>query len=166
MSMTRIMQAVAASQGSSDLFVLLRRLMDAGPTDTLLVRQIIEPQAAAAAVSNGNGADIEAIRAAHEKALNAATLHDFEHWDAVLHRSIFAATRNELLINLQDVLAAIREKPSWLRIKNKVITRAVQQKYTREHGAIVEAIAARNAQAAHDAMKLHLQSVTLDMFPQ
>jgi DNA-binding FadR family transcriptional regulator len=160
------MEAVAANHGSADLVVLLRRLMDAGPSDIFIVRQIVEPQAAAAAVSNGTGADIAAIVEAHEKAVASETLDGFEHWDAALHRRIFAATRNELLINLQDILSAIRDKPSWRRIKNSTITRDVQAKYCGEHAAIVEAIASRSAQDAHAAMKRHLLSVVHDMFPE
>ena len=166
MTISRIMQSVSSSQGSADLVILLHRLMDAGPTDILSVRQIVEPQAAAAAVSNGSGADIEAIREACEAAAAETTLGGFEHWDALLHRRIFAATRNELLINLQDILAVVRDKPAWLRIKNAVVTREVRAKYNGEHAAIVDAIASRNAQAAHDAMKRHLFSVSRDMFPE
>ncbi len=163
---SRIVQHIASAAGTGDPAALLRRLMDAGPTDILAVRMIIEPQAAAAAVSNGSGADIQAIREAHENATAQESLAGFEHWDAMLHRCIFSATRNELLISLQDILAAIRTRPAWSRIKNTVISPDVRMKYCREHAAIVEAIAARNAQSAHDAMKHHLRSVTLDMFPQ
>jgi DNA-binding FadR family transcriptional regulator len=47
-----------------------------------------------------------------------------------------------------------------------VVTREVRAKYNGEHAAIVDAIASRNAQAAHDAMKRHLFSVSRDMFPE
>lgn len=161
----RIAPAASPAADTSDLIDLLKRLMGAGPMDVLTVRQIIEPQAAAAAVSNGSGADLQAIREAHEAAAAEATLEGFERWDAVLHGRIFAASRNELLINLHEILSVVRTKPAWLKIKYAMVNDAIREKYCREHGAIVSAITMRNAQAAHEAMKRHLTSVSRDMFP-
>ncbi|MFD2855557.1 FCD domain-containing protein [Seohaeicola zhoushanensis] len=102
---------IISTAGTTREFIsILKRLTGASPADILAVRLIIEPQAAAAVVSSASGADIKLIREAHEQAVNAEDLAEFEHWDAEFHRRIYAATRNELLISLNNLLGDIRAR--------------------------------------------------------
>ena len=52
-----------------DLTAVMRTLIGVSPADTMAVRQIIEPKAAALAATKGNLADLDAIAAAHEAAV-------------------------------------------------------------------------------------------------
>ncbi|MEM5472953.1 FCD domain-containing protein [Hoeflea sp. AS60] len=165
MSVSKILQTVGALEGTTDVGVILQRLTGASPMDVMNVRLIIEPQAAAAAVSNATVADIEAIRHAHEMAQAQDDLEGFEHWDGEFHRLIYSATRNDLLMTLEEILDVIRKRPQWLRIKRTHVTEAKRQQYCREHADIVSNITNRNTQGAEEAMRRHLISVLNGMFP-
>ncbi|WP_339762392.1 FCD domain-containing protein [uncultured Hoeflea sp.] len=165
MSVSKILQSVGAAAGTTDVGVILQRLTGASPMDVMNVRLIIEPQAAAAAVSNATGADIDAIRHAHDMAEAQDDLDGFEHWDGEFHRLIYSATRNDLLMSLEEILDVIRKRPQWLRIKHAHVTVARRQHYCRQHAEIVTNIANRNTNGAQEAMHQHLVSVLNGMFP-
>ena len=114
---------IVSTAGTTREFIrILKRMSGAGPADVLAVRLIIEPQAAAAVVSSASGADLKFIREAHDAAMAAPDLASFEHWDGELHSRIYSATRNELLISLNNLLADIRTRTPWIRLKQRVIT--------------------------------------------
>ena len=165
MSVSKILQTVGAVEGTTDVGVILQRLTGASPMDVMNVRLIIEPQAAAAAVSNATVADIDAIRHAHDMAQAQDDLDGFEHWDGEFHRLIYSATRNDLLMTLEEILDVIRKRPQWLRIKKAHVNEARRQQYCREHAEIVANIANRNTNGAEDAMRRHIVSVMNGMFP-
>jgi len=165
MSVSKILQSVGTAAGTTDVGVILQRLTGASPMDVMNVRLIIEPQAAAAAVSNATVADIDAIRHANDMAAAQDDLDGFEHWDGEFHRLIYSATRNELLMTLEEILDVIRKRPQWLRIKRAYVTEERRQQYCREHGEIVANIANRNTNGAEEAMRRHLVSVMSGMFP-
>lgn len=154
-----------AKGSRADILGTLERLTEASPADILAVRLMIEPQAAAVAVSSATGADIQAITSAHETATAQTELAGFEHWDAEFHRLIYAATRNELLISLHDILGVIRGRRPWLRLKARVITDAKRRSYCTHHAAIAAAIAGRDSAGAAEAMHRHLVVVIDDLFP-
>ncbi len=165
MSVSKILQTVGAVEGTTDVSVILQRLTGASPMDVMDVRLIIEPQAAAAAVSNATVADIDAIRHAHDMAEAQDNLDGFEHWDGEFHRLIYSATRNDLLMTLEEILDVIRKRPQWIRIKRAHVTDAKRQQYCRQHAEIVANIANRNTNGAEEAMRRHLVSVMTGMFP-
>ena len=159
------LRPVVSSAGTSnDIVAILGRLTEASPSDILAVRAIIEPEAAAAAVSSATRADIQAIREAHENALSQTDLDGFEKWDTEFHRLIYAATRNELLMSLHDILGVIRNRPSWLELKRKVFTEEKRRQYCEHHGRIAECIASRNAEGAAAAMSEHLAVIARNLF--
>ena len=158
---------IVSTAGTTREFIrILKRMSGAGPADVLAVRLMIEPQAAAAVVSSASGADLKLIREAHDNAVNATDLATFEHWDGELHSRIYAATRNELLISLNNLLADIRTRAPWMRLKKRVITDGKRHEYCGHHEAIVDAIARRNADHASEAMHLHISVIIDDLFPK
>ena len=158
---------IVSTAGTTREFIrILKRMSGAGPADVLAVRLIIEPQAAAAVVSSASGADLKFIREAHDAAMAAPDLASFEHWDGELHSRIYAATRNELLISLNNLLADIRTRTPWIRLKQRVITEDKRREYCAHHAAIVDAIARRNADQASDAMHMHISVIIDDLFPK
>jgi len=162
----KLRKIVSTAGTTRDFIDILKRLSGSSPADILAVRLIIEPQAAAAVVSSATGADIKLIREAHEHAVNADDLASFERWDAELHSRIYAATRNELLISLNDLIGDIRNRPPWIRLKKKVITEAKRKEYCGHHEQIVEAIARRDSEGASKAMTRHLTVIIEDLFPR
>ncbi|GHF55472.1 FadR/GntR family transcriptional regulator [Seohaeicola zhoushanensis] len=158
---------IISTAGTTREFIsILKRLTGASPADILAVRLIIEPQAAAAVVSSASGADIKLIREAHEQAVNAEDLAEFEHWDAEFHRRIYAATRNELLISLNNLLGDIRARAPWIRLKKKVITAEKRKEYCGHHEEIIEAISRRNSAGASEMMQRHISAIIEDLFPR
>lgn len=162
----KLRNIVSTAGTTRDFIAILKRLTGASPADILAVRLIIEPQAAAAVVSSATGADIKLIREAHENAVSAEDLASFERWDAELHSRIYAATRNELLISLNNLLGDIRNRAPWIRLKKKVITEAKRREYCGHHEEIVEAIARRNSDGASEAMNRHISVIIEDLFPR
>jgi DNA-binding FadR family transcriptional regulator len=143
----------------ADLAAVTRTLIGVSPADTMAVRQIIEPKAVALAATKSNLADLNAIAAAHEKAVEAEGFEPFERCDAVFHELIFIASRNELLAALHAMLRLIRNQEQWLRIKRRSFTPGRRADYCDEHAAIVRALLHRDAEAAENAMLVHLDSV-------
>jgi DNA-binding FadR family transcriptional regulator len=147
-----------------DLFAILQRIEGTSPVDVLNVRMMVEPQAAAAAASNATEADLAAIRDAHEAAMAANEQSLFESLDAEFHKRIFAATRNELMTCLHDILRVIRNQSPWIEIKRRSYTEARRQGYCADHAAIVGALYGRDAAGAAAAMRAHLLSVNQNLF--
>ena len=144
---------------SADLAGVMRSLIGVSPADTMAVRQIIEPKAAALAATKGNLADLKAIAAAHQTAVNAEAFEPFERADSAFHELIFIASRNELLTSLHAILRHIRNQDQWLGIKRRSFSAERRTGYCDEHGAIVQALMRRDAEAAERAMVAHLTAV-------
>jgi DNA-binding FadR family transcriptional regulator len=77
----------------------------------MAARLMVEPHAAAAAV-NATTADLASIGETHEDATREFDARSFEKLDAEFHVRIFAATRDELLLGLHDILRVIRNQPA------------------------------------------------------
>jgi DNA-binding FadR family transcriptional regulator len=128
------------------------------------VRQIFEPRAAALAATNASAGDLGAIAAAYDASVEAVEIETFEHWDAELHQRIFAGSRNELLNHLHEILRLIRSQELWLEIKRRSFSAERRLVYCREHRGIVEALMRRDAEAAAAAMRVHLETVSRNLF--
>jgi DNA-binding FadR family transcriptional regulator len=143
----------------ADLIAVMRTLVGVSPADTMAVRQIIEPKAVSLAATKSNLADLNAVAAAHQKAIEAKEFEPFEQCDAAFHELIFIASRNELLAALHAMLRLIRSQEQWLGIKRRSFSPGRRADYCDEHGAIVRALLCRDADAAEKAMLVHLDSV-------
>jgi DNA-binding FadR family transcriptional regulator len=133
----------------ADLTAVIRTLIGVSPADTMAVRQIVEPKAAALAATTSNLADLNAIAAAHERAVGAEGFEPFEQCDAAFHE----------LISLHAMLRLIRNQEQWLGIKRRSFSAERRADYCNEHSAIVRALLCRDAEAAEKAMLTHLNSV-------
>ncbi|MBW3097550.1 FadR/GntR family transcriptional regulator [Pseudohoeflea coraliihabitans] len=162
----KLRNIVSTAGTTRDFLAIVKRLAGASPAEILGVRLIIEPLAAATAVSSATGADLKGIRAAHTQAVMQSELTGFEHWDAELHSRIYAATRNELLISLNALLGDIRTRAPWIRLKRKVITDVKRREYCGHHEAIVDAITQRDSEGAKAAMHRHISIIIDDLFPK
>jgi DNA-binding FadR family transcriptional regulator len=150
-------------RGAEEAGALLQRLVGASPMDMMAVRMILEPRAAALAATGASAGELEAIAAAHAAASAAAEMQAFERWDAELHQRIFAATRNDLLGTLHELLRVIRNQPLWIDIKRRSFSPARRIGYCQEHAAIVAALMRRDAAGAAQAMLAHLRTVETNL---
>jgi DNA-binding FadR family transcriptional regulator len=147
-----------------DFLKIVQKLTGVSPIDMMAVRQIFEPKAAALAATNASADDLSEIAAAHAASIDALDMETFEHWDAELHQRIFAGSRNELLNHLHEILRLIRTQDLWLDIKRRSFNSERRLIYCNEHGALVDALIHRNADAAAAAMRVHLDTVGRNLF--
>jgi len=147
-----------------DFMTVIQKLTGVSPIDMMAVRQIFEPRAAALAATNASAGDIHEVALAHAAAVEALDMETFEHWDAELHQRIFVSTRNELLNHLHEILRLIRNQELWRDIKRRSFSPQRRQIYCNEHKAIVDALMRRDAEAAASAMRIHLDTVSRNLF--
>jgi DNA-binding FadR family transcriptional regulator len=140
---------------TDEMLGLLQRISGTSPVDVMAARLMVEPHAAAAAAVNATTADLAHIREAHVDATRETDPASFEKLDAEFHVRVFAATRNELLLSLHDILRVIRNQSAWIEMKRRRYTEARRRGYCEDHEAIVQALFARNPDLASDLINVH-----------
>lgn len=111
------------------------------------VRTIIEPAAAAMAATAHSPAQLQTIRQAHARMIDALERGDESAHvddDVAFHLAILAASGNELLERFEVILEPALRARHALAIRH-----ATSTEYLDLHGAVVEAIEAGDADAAH-----------------
>lgn len=120
--------------------------------ELMAYRRVLEPAVAREAATTRRRADVSAMR----KALRAMTQSESEaevmRHDTEFHISLARGTRNRFMeaaieeqrLRLNDAISLLPESDTWHR------------RISGEHEAIVEAIEARDADAAESAMELHV----------
>ncbi|MFO1037932.1 MAG: FCD domain-containing protein [Geminicoccaceae bacterium] len=147
-----------------ELRAMVSGIAGTSPADMMAVRMILEPRAAALAASNATAGHLQELAATHEAAVRADEMVDFERIDAELHELIFAASRNDLLRRLHDLLRLIRSQEPWLALKRRSFSPGRRDRYCTEHGRIIEALLRRDGEAAALAMRGHLETVSRNLF--
>ena len=150
--------------GATELADIVHRVTGVSPADLMAARLIVEPQAAAIAAKNASSSDLQAIGDAHQRAGDAHQNDQFEHWDTQFHKRIFAATRNELLVSVHDILQVIRSRNAWIELKRKAFSENRRRDYCAHHAEIVVALGNRDADGAAHAMRLHIEAIELALF--
>lgn len=146
---------------TDDLVSLGRRLT---PFRMMRARLVIEPAIAREAAINASGEDLSNMLRAMERTRSATTWAEYEEQDDLLHHHIAHASDNLLLVSLFEHLNSVRRAVAWGNVVRA--TKRPSQSHTSfaEHDAIAEAISSRNPDAAHDAMRNHLRSVSDRLF--
>jgi DNA-binding FadR family transcriptional regulator len=149
---------------ASELADIVQRVTGVSPADLIAVRLIIEPQAAALAARNASSADLLAIADAHHRGAGAHHNTEFEHWDSQFHSRIFAATRNQLLVSMHDILQVIRNRNAWIELKRKTFSEDRRREYCAHHAQVFSALENRDAEGAAQAMRLHVEAIETTLF--
>jgi DNA-binding FadR family transcriptional regulator len=150
--------------GTNELSTILQRVTGVSPADLMAARLIVEPQAAAIAAKNASLSDLQSIAEAHQNASEAYQTDEFEHWDTQFHQRLFAATRNELLASIHDILQVIRSRNAWIELKRKSFSENRRRDYCAQHGNVVAALENRDADGAARAMLLHIEAIEMALF--
>ena len=139
---------------------ILETVVGSSPADLIAVRLIIEPQAAALAAINASSSDVHAITATHCTFSEGIQVNQFEDRDSLFHRQIFAAARSDLLLHLHEMLQDVR---SWRPFSASRRARSCMNVQLRQHwdhhANIVSALRRRDADAAAQAMFLHIKAI-------
>jgi DNA-binding FadR family transcriptional regulator len=149
---------------AAELADIVQRVTGVSPADLMEARLIVEPQAAAIAAKNASFADLQAIAEAHHQASAAHQTDDFEHWDTQFHQRLFAATRNELLASIHDILQVIRSRNAWIELKRKTFSENRRRDYCAQHASVVAALENRDADGAAQAMLRHIEAIEVALF--
>jgi DNA-binding FadR family transcriptional regulator len=129
------------------------------PAEIMAVRLLIEPQMMALAVAAATPADLVEIQRCLDSGEAAESYEDFEMWDAALHRAFAAATHNNLLVSVMQMINGARDHPLWGTLKRRSSTPERREAYKRDHRDIATALIERHAEAAQAAMRQHLLRV-------
>ncbi len=133
---------------------------DYAPADVMAVRRLFEPTAMSLVVAWATARDFGEMDRCLRGGERAADHDEFEVWDAALHRSIIAATRSPLLIQLYSEVERARHGRMWGDLKRRSASAARRDEYKRDHEEIVTALQLRDADRATEAMRTHLARVS------
>ena len=136
----------------------------ASPAELMEARLRIEPALAELIVTNATPADFERMEMCLEKAEKAATLDEFELWDAALHEALAAATHNRFVTRVLDLVTVARQQAEWGKLKNRIVTPERRIEYQEEHREIVRALKERDAERARAGIVSHLQHARRNLF--
>jgi DNA-binding FadR family transcriptional regulator len=155
----RVGQGTFAAEAGAE--AALRLDAAPSPADLMEARLMLEPVAGAAAL-RALDPEIAALRALVEVG-PAADWRVWEGRDSAFHAALAAASRNPLLAALIRTLEDMRRRDDWGRLRARALTPERQTENIRQHRAVVEAVARRDATGAAAAMRDHLETVEAAM---
>lgn len=101
---------------------------------------------------------LDSIRQQAGQTANEAMLDRWLDCEEQFHRIIVVAARNRLLAKVIDDYTALGQVFGVQRHRAVILTLAVAEETCRDHAAIAEAIAARDADTAHRLMSRHIRT--------
>ncbi|SNR68630.1 FadR/GntR family transcriptional regulator [Puniceibacterium sediminis] len=149
------------NRASDELVQLGRNLT---PFRMMRARLVIEPAIAREAAINASGKDLSQMKRAMERARSATTWAEYEEQDDHLHSHIAEASDNLLLVSLFEHLNQVRRAVVWGSVIRDTPRPPATHTSFAEHAAIVQAIESRFPDAAYEAMRTHLRSVSDRLF--
>jgi DNA-binding FadR family transcriptional regulator len=141
-----------------------RLSQEVSPADAMRARAALEPALAREAALHASAVAITQLKLTAERARLAATWREYEALDNEFHRLIAAACGSTTLLALFDQLNTLRRMVSWGRIARSGSCPPADHTSFEQHDKIVETIAARDADGAQQAMRMHLRSVEDRLF--
>lgn len=136
------------------------------PREVMHARLVLEPMLAREAAMHATAEHVEQLQDSCVKARAALTWRQYESIDNQFHGLVTEATQNTPLITMYEQLNALRRTIVWGRLHRRTEAPTQDHHSFAEHESILEAIELRDADAAQSHMKLHLQAVREDMFPE
>lgn len=136
------------------------------PFHLLEVRRMLEPPAAALAAERIRPEELAELQRLQEHMQRAvrATGRLPSDEDYQFHLLVSRASGNPLHYSLMRLVVQRMQYPLWTRLKGATYARPGRGKlYVAQHQAVVEAIAARDPEAARAAMTRHLDQVEADL---
>jgi GntR family transcriptional repressor for pyruvate dehydrogenase complex len=126
------------------------------PADIAEMRLLFEPALAELAATKASWDDLLELEKCARKNAAAKNDEEWQQWDHRFHSLIGQATRNPALIALMEVINAMRVKPD---VREKTSAQETRHYFAQQHQAIVNALKARDGEAAARCMREHLLSV-------
>jgi DNA-binding FadR family transcriptional regulator len=136
---------------------------DVSPAELMAARIAIEPALVAMVIAHATPADFARMDECNDRAEAAATLEEFEVWDARLHEAVADAAHNAFVGSMQRLINQVRSQENWAALKRRSVTPQRRLQYQQDHRALVEALRQRDLDAAREACTGHLQRVRANM---
>ncbi|MDO8863775.1 FCD domain-containing protein [Haliea sp. E1-2-M8] len=136
---------------------------DASPSEINELRVILEPATAEIVVARATETEIRHAQKCLQNTLAAKSVEEYERWEAELHLTIINSARNTVLTRIYKAIHLARNKTAWKEIKRRSLNDMRRERYERDHAAMVDAFARRDAVGLRQAMKSHLESVSHNM---
>ncbi len=134
------------------------------PQELLEARRAVEPQLVRLAVRKATPRDLALLDEALAQLESCGDdIDKFGSGDLLFHERLAAATHNPLMQALFRQVNRVRGHQHWRDIQHKTLTRARIDEYHRQHRALLDAIAARDADLAERLAGGHLDEAERDM---
>ncbi len=133
------------------------------PAELMSARLLLEPALVELVVGNATAADFLRMDECNQRAEVAATLEEFEHWDAALHEAIAQAAHNGFMTGVFRLMNEVRAQSEWGVLKRRSATPERRLEYEQEHRALVQALKQRDAERARALCLAHLLHVRTNM---
>ena len=151
-----------SASGETDAFTDIGRQL--GPVRMMRARLCIEPAIAREAAINASDEAVTKIRVARDRSREASNWADYETQDALFHRTIAEAADNILLLTVFDQLNQVGRAVASGSVARSSARPSAEHTSFKEHDAIARAIETRDPNAAQDAMRAHIGSVSARLF--
>ncbi len=134
------------------------------PLEMVEVRIAIEPQMVRLAITNASHRDLEELQnALRECEECGGDAEKFARADTAFHMALAQCSKNKLMYWVYERISEVRRYSQWRMMKTKLLTPDRINYYNRQHRALYEAIAARDATDAISVIKEHLFGVQDDL---
>ena len=140
-------------------FKFMRQLDSRAIAELFELREIIEVRAASLAATRATESDLEPARKALISMAEAGTnAEQYTTGDLAFHTAIMNAAHNRFLSAIVDALSGALWEERKLGVLNRLDAGHGSEAALREHRAVLDAVAARDAQAAARHMIEHLRT--------
>jgi len=129
---------------------------DTDPLSVMEARLALEPELAALAARRATSDDVARLRTLAERTLHSQDADAQELWDGSLHRMITRIAGNPILSAAFTLINEVRQEQRWQKERQQARSPELVAEYDRQHGSIIDAIHARDEEAARGAMRAHL----------
>lgn len=136
---------------------------DTDPLSVMEARLALEPELAALAARRATGEDVARMRALAERAGHARDADAAELWDGSLHRMIARIAGNPILNTAFTLINEVRQEQRWQQERQQARSPQLVAEYARQHDSIIDAIDARDEDAARAAMRAHLSALKANL---
>jgi len=133
------------------------------PAELMSARLVLEPALIEMAIGNATAADFARMDECNRRAEAAATLEEFERWDAALHEAIAEAAHNGFISGIFRLMSEVRAQGEWGMLKRRSATPERRLEYEEEHRALVAALKDRDAPSARALCLAHLAHVRTNL---
>ncbi len=127
--------------------------------EVMELRLRLEPEFAALAATRATTEDVQRLRTFVRHITESKDADERELWDSSLHRTVAEIAGNRLYLAIFDLVDRVRQEAAWVELRERARSTAINKLYSKQHDAVVDAIAAGDGAAAALAMRAHLLSL-------